>query len=141
MSQETTLQETGRQAADGDALLRVENLVKYFPVKSGRLLPGQREYVHAVEDVSLQVRQGETLGLVGETGCGKSTLARCAARLYPVTSGRIFFGGRDITTLSPRRMRPLDPDDLPGSVRVAEPATPGGVDHRGSVRDPPDRPR
>jgi oligopeptide/dipeptide ABC transporter ATP-binding protein len=102
MSRETT-----GQAADGGVLLRVENLVKLFPVKSGRLLPGQREHVHAVENVSLQVRQGETLGLVGETGCGKSTLARCAARLYPVTSGRIFFRGRDITTLSPRRMRPL----------------------------------
>jgi oligopeptide/dipeptide ABC transporter ATP-binding protein len=99
--------ETTRQAADGEVLLRVENLVKYFPVKSSSLLPGRREYVHAVENVSLQVRRGETLGLVGETGCGKSTLARCAARLYPVTSGRIFFGGREITTLSARRMRPL----------------------------------
>jgi len=102
MSQETT-----SQAADGDVLLRIENLVKHFPVKSGSLLPGQREYVHAVQDVSLEVRRGETLGLVGETGCGKSTVARCAARLYPVTSGMIFFDGRDITTLSPRRMRPL----------------------------------
>jgi oligopeptide/dipeptide ABC transporter ATP-binding protein len=99
--------ETTNRAAAGDVLLRVENLVKHFPVKSGRLLPGQRDYVHAVEDVSLEVRRGETLGLVGETGCGKSTLARCVARLYPLTGGKITFDGQDITNLSPRRMRPL----------------------------------
>jgi oligopeptide/dipeptide ABC transporter ATP-binding protein len=98
------------QASRGDLLLRVENLVKHFPVKSGRLVPGEREYVHAVEDVTLEVRQGETLGLVGETGCGKSTLARCAARLYPVTSGKVIFDGQDITNFSPRRMRPLRRD-------------------------------
>src|SRR5215469_2308539 len=91
----------------GDVLLRVENLVKHFPVKSGKLIPTEREYVHAVEDVTLEVRAGETLGLVGETGCGKSTLARCAARLYPVTSGKVIFNGQDITKLSARRMRPL----------------------------------
>jgi oligopeptide/dipeptide ABC transporter ATP-binding protein len=91
----------------GDVLLRVENLVKHFPVKSGSLLPGEREFVHAVEDVSLEVRRGQTLGLVGETGCGKSTLARCVARLYSVTSGKIIFDGQDITNLKPRQMRPL----------------------------------
>src|SRR5262249_60608233 len=57
--------------------------------------------------VSLEVNRGETLGLVGETGCGKSTLARCVARLYDVTSGRITFDGTDITKLSARRMRPF----------------------------------
>jgi oligopeptide/dipeptide ABC transporter ATP-binding protein len=107
MSQETT---NGQVAGGGDVLLRIENLVKHFPVKSGKLLPGEREFVHAVEGVSLEVRRGETLGLVGETGCGKSTLARCVARLYPVTSGKIYFEGQDITDLSPRRMRPLRRD-------------------------------
>src|SRR5215510_5595661 len=106
MSQETTT----NQADPGDVLLRVENLVKHFPVKSGRLLPGERDYVHAVENVSLEVRRGETLGLVGETGCGKSTLARCVARLYPVTGGKVWFDGRDITDLKPRQMRPLRRD-------------------------------
>src|SRR5262250_653661 len=106
MSQETT---TNRAGA-GDVLLQVENLVKHFPVKSGKLLPGERDYVHAVENVSLRVRRGETLGLVGETGCGKSTLARCVAHLYPVTSGQVIFEGRDITKLSARRMRPLRRD-------------------------------
>ena len=95
-------------AADGsdDVLLRVENLVKYFPIKgTGKFR--EKEYVHAVDGVSLMVPRGQTFGIVGETGCGKSTLARCVARLYDVTSGRIVFEGRDITKLSQRRMRPL----------------------------------
>jgi len=96
--------------SSGDVLLRVDNLVKYFPVKSSKLIQSQHEFVHAVEGVSLEVRRGETLGLVGETGCGKSTLARCVARLYPVTSGKIWFDGQDITKLKPRQMRPLRRD-------------------------------
>jgi oligopeptide/dipeptide ABC transporter ATP-binding protein len=94
-------------AAGGDVLLRVQNLVKYFPVASSKLIRRDREFVHAVDDVSLEVNRGETLGLVGETGCGKSTLARCVARLHDVTSGRITFDGKDITKLSARRMRPF----------------------------------
>ncbi len=94
-------------AAGPDVLLRVENLVKYFPVQSGRLLRRGADVVHAVDGVNLEVRQGETLGLVGETGCGKSTLARCVTRLYDITSGRVVFDGHDISTLSPRRMRPF----------------------------------
>jgi oligopeptide/dipeptide ABC transporter ATP-binding protein len=94
-------------AAEGDdVLLRVENLVKHFPLKgSGWFQP--KEFVHAVDGVSLAVRRGQTFGIVGETGCGKSTLARCVARLYDVTSGRIVFDGQDITQISQRRMRPL----------------------------------
>ena len=94
-------------SADGDdVLLRVENLVKYFPVGSARPFQ-KREQVHAVDGVSLTVRRGQTFGVVGETGCGKSTLARCIARLHDVTSGRVVFDGRDITQISQRRMRPL----------------------------------
>ena len=94
-------------AADGDdVLLRADNLVKYFPIK-GTGLFREKEYVHAVDGVSLSIRRGQTFGIVGETGCGKSTLARCVARLYDVTSGRIVFDGRDITKLSQRAMRPL----------------------------------
>jgi oligopeptide/dipeptide ABC transporter ATP-binding protein len=106
MNAETTAT-TPEPAAGGDVLLRVENLVKYFPVQSSSLFGRNREYVHAVDGVSLEVRQGQTLGLVGETGCGKSTLARCVLRLYNITSGRITFDGRDISKLSPRQMRPL----------------------------------
>src|SRR5215467_4440027 len=100
---------TSALAGDGDVLLDVQDLVKHFPVKSAKLF-GEHDYVHAVEGVSLQVRSGETLGLVGETGCGKSTLARCVARLYPVTSGQVIFDGTDITKFSARRMRPLRRD-------------------------------
>jgi oligopeptide/dipeptide ABC transporter ATP-binding protein len=91
---------------DGDVLVRVEDLVKRFPVASDRLFRSSRQEVQAVDGVSLDVCRGETLGLVGETGCGKSTLARCITRLYNLTSGRVTFDGDDISTLSRRRLRP-----------------------------------
>jgi oligopeptide/dipeptide ABC transporter ATP-binding protein len=81
-------------------------VVKHFPIRAG-LLRREVGRVHAVDDVSLEVRQGETLGIVGETGCGKSTLARCIARLYDLTSGTVMFDGRDISRLSRGQMRPL----------------------------------
>jgi oligopeptide/dipeptide ABC transporter ATP-binding protein len=90
-----------------EPLLRAEGLRKLFPVRTGELLPGGREVVHALDGVDLDIAAGETLGLVGETGCGKSTLARCVARLYELTSGRIWFDGREITDLSARRLRPF----------------------------------
>ncbi|MDE3202944.1 MAG: dipeptide ABC transporter ATP-binding protein [Acidobacteriota bacterium] len=86
-----------------EVLLRAKDVVKYFPVQSGGLRRS-REKVHAVDGVSLEVRKGETLGLVGETGCGKSTLARCLARLYDLTSGFVEFEGQDISKLKPRHL-------------------------------------
>ncbi|MFI6680818.1 ABC transporter ATP-binding protein [Kribbella sp. NPDC050470] len=83
-----------------DVLLKVENVRKEFPTHS-------REVVRAVDGVSLEVHKGETLGLVGETGCGKSTLARCMAHLYDVTSGSVWFDGTEISTLSRKAMRPI----------------------------------
>jgi oligopeptide/dipeptide ABC transporter ATP-binding protein len=100
----------GTGAGDGDVLLRVEHLVKYFPVQSGKLIQRHKDFVHAVDDVSFEIRSGQTLGLVGETGSGKSTLARCIARLYDITSGKITFDGHDISTISARRMRPFRRD-------------------------------
>jgi oligopeptide/dipeptide ABC transporter ATP-binding protein len=97
-------------AAGGEVLLRVSDVTKHFPVQSASFLRRTSEVVHAVDGVSLEVRRGETLGLVGETGCGKSTLARCIMRLYDVTAGKIEFEGRDITKLSPRHMRPFRRD-------------------------------
>ena len=92
---------------DGDVLLRVENLVKHFPVQSGKLFGRNRDKVHAVDGVSLEVRRGETLGLVGATGCGRSPFARCVTRLHDVTSGRVLYDGHELTSLSARQMRPF----------------------------------
>src|ERR671938_1269135 len=92
---------------NGDLLLQAEHVVKYFPIKRGILIQREVAQVHAVDDVSLEIRQGETLGLVGESGCGKSTLGRCFVRLYPLTSGKIVFDGEDISDLARRGMRPL----------------------------------
>ena len=93
-------------APDTDTLVEVTNLTKYFPVKQGVFATGTA-IVHAVEDVSLTVRRGETLGIVGESGCGKSTTARLMVRLLAPTSGRIVFDGHDISNLGQRGLRPL----------------------------------
>ena len=85
-----------------EVLLRAEGVVKHFSTGRRRSAP----VVQAVDDVSLEVRRGETLGLVGETGCGKSTLARCLTRLYELTAGRVVFDGDDLTKLSRRELRP-----------------------------------
>jgi peptide/nickel transport system ATP-binding protein len=90
----------------GDPIIEVENLTKHFSAASGVFSRGGG-VVHAVEDVSLRVRRGETLGIVGESGCGKSTTARLMLKLLEPTAGTIRFDGRDITKLSPRQMRPL----------------------------------
>jgi len=90
-----------------EILIRVDNLVKYFPVRGGGLVSRTVAHVKAVDGVSLEVRRGHTLGLVGETGCGKSTLARCIAGLIPATSGKVTFEGQDITNLPRRKMQPF----------------------------------
>ncbi|MEO6880894.1 MAG: dipeptide ABC transporter ATP-binding protein [Mycobacteriaceae bacterium] len=96
--------------ASGEVLLQLDDVVKHFPVASSGLFRRQQEVVHAVDGVSLQVRKGETLGLVGETGCGKSTLARCIMRLYEITSGSVVFEGRDITDLGRKELRDVRRD-------------------------------
>jgi oligopeptide transport system ATP-binding protein len=87
-------------------LVRAEHVKKYFPIRKG-ILAREVARVHAVDDVSLEVRTGETLGLVGESGCGKSTLARCLARLHELTAGSVTFEDRDISRLSRRQLRPV----------------------------------
>jgi peptide/nickel transport system ATP-binding protein len=88
-------------------LLVVEDLKKHFPVTKGIIFQRQIAAVQAVDGISFTVKKGETLGVVGESGCGKSTMARCVMRLLDPTSGRIVFDGRDITHLSQHEMRPI----------------------------------
>jgi oligopeptide/dipeptide ABC transporter ATP-binding protein len=90
-----------------DDLLVVEDLQKYFPVTRGIIFQKQVASVKAVDGVTFSVREGETLGVVGESGCGKSTMARCIMRLLDPTGGRIVFDGRDITRLNRAEMRPI----------------------------------
>lgn len=95
-------------AAEKEVLLKVENLKKYFPILRG-VIRRKVGDVKAVDDISFDIYKGETLGLVGESGCGKSTTGRVILQLYPVTEGKITFEGQDLTELrgeSLRKMRP-----------------------------------
>jgi oligopeptide transport system ATP-binding protein len=127
-------------AATADpVILRVDNVYKHFPIGG---LGGLA--VHAVDGVSLQIRRGETLGLVGESGCGKSTLARLITALLPVTGGKVFFEGEEMSALSGRRLRrmrrkvqmifqdpfaSLDPRMTVGDI-IAEPLENFGIGNR-----------
>lgn len=90
-------------------LLEVKNLVKYFPIKGG-LLQRTVAHVKAVDDVSFSVKQGETLGLVGESGCGKTTIGRTVLRLTPATSGSVTFQGKDVFKASAPEMKAMRKD-------------------------------
>lgn len=90
-----------------EPILAVRDLVKHFPVRGRGLVRRVVGQVHAVCGVSFDLYPGETLGLVGESGCGKTTTSRVVLRLQPATAGRIVFQGQDITTLSARQMRSL----------------------------------
>lgn len=86
-------------------LVEVENLKVYFPLKSGMILDRHVGDIKAVDDVSFSIRRGETLGLVGESGCGKSSVGRAILRLNRATGGRVLVDGQDVTRLKPRELR------------------------------------
>jgi oligopeptide transport system ATP-binding protein len=90
-------------------LLRISNLKKYFPIRGG-LFSREVARVHAVDDVSFTLMRGETLGLVGESGCGKSTTGRCILRLIEPTAGEVWFEDKNVTTLDKRSLRHLRRD-------------------------------
>ncbi|MBI6871700.1 ABC transporter ATP-binding protein [Clostridium aciditolerans] len=90
---------------DKKALLEVKGLKKYFEIRKG-LLANKKTYVKAVDDVSFAINKGETLGLVGESGCGKTTTGRTVIKLYEPTAGQIIYNGQDIAKLSPSQILP-----------------------------------
>jgi oligopeptide/dipeptide ABC transporter ATP-binding protein len=129
------------EAARSDALLRVEGLKVHFPIKEGIIFERHVGDVRAVDGVSFELRKGETFGLVGESGCGKSTTGRAIVRIYKPTAGRVEFDGVDIATLEGSQLRgmrrrvqmifqdpyaSLDPRMTAGSI-IAEPLDIHGI--------------
>ena len=94
------------RSPQGTEILRVEGLTKHFPLRGG-LLNRTFAHVQAVDDISFDVKAGETVGLVGESGCGKSTTGRCIVRLLDPTDGHVYFKGRDLAQRTKRQMRQM----------------------------------
>src|SRR6476469_10295390 len=111
MPAEAALQDqpTIEMPEDANSILRVRHLKKYFELGGG-FLGGSKITIRAVDDVSFSVKPGETFGLVGESGCGKTTLGPTVIRLYDPTEGSIIFNGTDISKLNARAMRPVRRD-------------------------------
>jgi oligopeptide transport system ATP-binding protein len=95
--------------SNGDVLVRVQNLKKHFPIRQGLLFSREVGAVKAVDDISFDINRGETLGVVGESGCGKSTTGRAVLQLHKPTSGHVYFEDIDLTTLDPTALRQLRP--------------------------------
>ena len=87
-------------------LLKIEGLKKHFATTSGGAFSKVKGTVKAVDGIDLEINAGQTIGLVGESGCGKTTAGRTILKLYEPTDGKIIFNGEDITDLSPKKMKP-----------------------------------
>ena len=96
-----------QEVASGETMVKVTNLKKYFPVVEGMVFPKTIANVKAVDGVSFEIKRGETLGLVGESGCGKTTTGRCILQLEKATAGSIDFCGVDLTTLDEKELVPV----------------------------------
>ena len=96
-------------ASERKKLIEVDHLVKYFPVRAG-LMQRVKAYVKAVDDVSFFINEGETFGLVGESGCGKTTVGRTILRLIPATSGRVLLNGNNIFDLNSSELKKMRAD-------------------------------
>jgi peptide/nickel transport system ATP-binding protein len=108
VSVEAAQPQAGGASPNGDApLVEVEHLKVFFPIKQGILIERQVAQVHAVNDVTLSIGEGETVGLVGESGCGKTTMSRAIMRLIDSTEGTLRFRGQDVTKAGRRQMEPL----------------------------------
>ena len=103
----TTESQGNVQGADGDILLDIRNLRMYFPVTAGIVFQRAVAHIKAVDGVTFSVRRGETLGLVGESGCGKTTTGRCILQLYKPTGGEIYFEGQELNRMNTRQMRTM----------------------------------
>ena len=103
----STESNTGNTSTQENVLVEVNNLKMHFPVTSGLLFQREVAQVKAVDDISFSIRKGETLGLVGESGCGKTTAGRCILQLYKPTAGEVIFEGTDLTKLGARQMRQM----------------------------------
>jgi oligopeptide transport system ATP-binding protein len=90
--------------SDNKTLLKVDQLVKHFPIMSG-VFQRQVGIIHAVDGISFEIHSGETFGLVGESGCGKSTAGRTILQLYRPTSGHVYFGDQDLAALKGEDLR------------------------------------
>ena len=101
------VEDRSQNGQSGDVLVEVKNLEMYFPVTAGIIFQRTVAEVKAVDNISLTIRKGETLGLVGESGCGKTTTGRCILQLYKPTNGDVFFEGQRINDLGGREMRNL----------------------------------
>jgi oligopeptide/dipeptide ABC transporter ATP-binding protein len=103
----SAVEETPGPERNGEALLEVEHVKVFFPIRKGLFVDRTVAHVHAVNDVSFDLRKGETLGIVGESGCGKTTLSRCLMRLVEATDGVIRFQGHDITHANRKELAPV----------------------------------